>query len=129
MTQSVEEHQEVPKKEATVMPVGRLRKWHRDWTLGAERCQSHCESKKRMTIAGKMTSRHAKGMAEEGECTRDNVASRTQRGHTSEMRPWTGPECNNGIRDRCLNQKLQGRIGIKDPDPKLQLCLRIVQAL
>jgi hypothetical protein len=66
MTQSVEERQEVPKKEATVMPVGRLRKRHRDRTLAAERRQSHCESKKRRTVAGKMTSRRAKGMAEEG---------------------------------------------------------------
>jgi hypothetical protein len=43
------------------------------------------------------------------------------------MRPWTVSECNNGIRGRGLTQKPQGRIGIKDPDAKLQLRLRIEQ--
>jgi hypothetical protein len=70
-------------------------------------------------------------MAEEDiarrECTGDNVASRNQRGRTCKTRPWIGPECNNDIGDRGLNQKLQGRIGIKDPDAKLQLRLRIEQ--
>jgi hypothetical protein len=37
------------------------------------------------------------------------------------MRPWIGPECNNGIGGQGFNQKKQGRIGIKDPDAKLQL--------
>jgi hypothetical protein len=61
------------------------------------------------------------------ECTGDNVASRNQRGRTCKMRPRIGPEGNNGIGGRGLNQKLQGRIGIKDPHAKLQLRLRIEQ--
>jgi hypothetical protein len=61
------------------------------------------------------------------KCTGDNVASRNQRGRMCKMRPWIGPECNNGIEGRGLNQKLQGRIRIKDPDAKLQLHLRIEQ--
>jgi hypothetical protein len=34
------------------------------------------------------------------ECTRDNLASRTQRGRMSRMRPRKGLGCNNGIRNR-----------------------------
>jgi hypothetical protein len=79
-----------------------------------------------------MTSRRAKVAwlkrdIARGECTGDNVASRNQRGRTCKMRPWRGSECNIGIGDRGLNQKLQGIIGIKDPDAKLQLLLRIEQ--
>jgi hypothetical protein len=139
MTQSVEKHQEVPKKETTVTPVGRLRKRRRDRTLAAGRCQkakgrsqSRCESTKRVTAAGKMTSRCAKVAwlmrdIARRECTGDNIASRNQGGRTCKMRPWIGSECNNGIGGRGLNEKLQGRIGIKDPDANLQLCLRIEQ--
>jgi hypothetical protein len=139
MTQSVEKHQEVPKKETTVMPVGRLRKRRRDRTLAAGhrqkakgRSQSCCESTKRVTVAGKMTSRRAKVARlmrdiARRECTVDNVVSRNQRGRTCKMRPWIGLECNNGTRGRGLNQKLQGRSRIKDPDAKLQLHLRIEQ--
>jgi hypothetical protein len=37
--QSVEEHQEIPKEEATVMPVGELKKRRRKRNLGARRRQ------------------------------------------------------------------------------------------
>jgi hypothetical protein len=53
------------------------------------------------------------------ECTEDNVASRNQRGCMSGMRPWIRSECNNTIRGRGLEQKLQGSIGIKDPERRL----------
>jgi hypothetical protein len=36
-----------------------------------------------------------------------------------------GPECNNGIRYQGLRQQLQGKIGIKDPNTRRQLHLRI----
>jgi hypothetical protein len=39
MMQSVEEHQEIPKEDATVMPVGGLRKRRRDRNLAAGRRQ------------------------------------------------------------------------------------------
>jgi hypothetical protein len=61
------------------------------------------------------------------ECTGENVASRNQRGRTCKMRPWIGPEFNNGIGGRGFNQKLQGGIEIKDTDTKLQLRPRIEQ--
>jgi hypothetical protein len=60
MMQSVEEHQEIPKEEATVMPVGEPRKQHRDQNLAAgrrhkpkRRIQASCESRSRLTVAGK----------------------------------------------------------------------------
>jgi hypothetical protein len=94
MTQSIEKHQEVPKKETTVMPVRRLRKRRRDQTLTAGcrqrakgRSQSCCESMKGVTAAGKMKYRRAKVAwlmrdTARRECTGDNVASRNQRGCT-----------------------------------------------
>jgi hypothetical protein len=61
--QSVAEHQEVPKEEAAVMPVGGPRKRRRDKYLAAGHCekpkgriQASCESQKQLTVAGrKMT--------------------------------------------------------------------------
>jgi hypothetical protein len=63
MMQSIAEHQEVPKEEATVMPVRGLRKRHMDWNLAAGHCQkpkgrilASCKSRRRLTIASrKMT--------------------------------------------------------------------------
>jgi hypothetical protein len=43
MMQSIEEHQENPKGEATVMPVGVPRKWRRVCNLAAECCQKRKE--------------------------------------------------------------------------------------
>jgi hypothetical protein len=39
MMQSVEEHQDIPKEDAAVMPVGGPRKRRRVWNLTAERRQ------------------------------------------------------------------------------------------
>jgi hypothetical protein len=112
------------------MPVGRLRKRRRDRTLAAVhrqkakgRSQSRCESTKTVIIAGKTTSCRAivawlKGDIARRECTGDNIASRTQRGRTSELRPWIGPECNNGIRGRGLNQKATRQNRNKGPRRK-----------
>jgi hypothetical protein len=63
--QFVEEHQQIPKEEDAVLPVGGLRKRRRDRNLSAGRCQkpkgriqASCESRRRLTVAGKkMTSR------------------------------------------------------------------------
>jgi hypothetical protein len=63
MRQFVGEHHEVPKEEAAVIPVGGLRKRRRDQDLAAGRSQKpkrriqvSCESRKRLTVAGrKMT--------------------------------------------------------------------------
>jgi hypothetical protein len=64
--QSVEEHQEIPKEDAAVMPVGGLRKRRRDRNLAAgrrqypkERIQASCESRRRLTVAGKKMTRRA----------------------------------------------------------------------
>jgi hypothetical protein len=40
------------------------------------------------------------------------------------MRRWIGPECNSGIRDRVLKQKLQGSKRIKDLGGRVPLCPR-----
>jgi hypothetical protein len=60
------EHQEVPKEEAAVMPVGRLRRWLRDWNLAVERHQKpketnrrSCESWKRLTVSSRRMTRCA----------------------------------------------------------------------
>jgi hypothetical protein len=42
----------------------------------------------------------------------------------SRMRCWIGSECNNGIKDRGLKQKLQGIKQIKDQGGRLLLCPR-----
>jgi hypothetical protein len=64
--QSVEEHQEIPKEEATVMPAGGLRKRRRGRNLAAGRRQkpkgtirASCESSRRFTVAGRKVSRRA----------------------------------------------------------------------
>jgi hypothetical protein len=65
MTQSVKEHQEVPKENDAVMPVGGLRKRRGDRNLAPGRCQkpkgrirANSKSRRRSTVAGrKMTRR------------------------------------------------------------------------
>jgi hypothetical protein len=60
MLQSIEDHQEIAKKEAAVMLVGGLRKWRRVRNLAAEYRQKpkentrgYCGSRKRVTVAGR----------------------------------------------------------------------------
>jgi hypothetical protein len=64
--QPVEEYQEIPKEDTAVMPVGGLRKRRRDRNLVAERRQkpkrrirASCESRRRLTVAGKKVTRRA----------------------------------------------------------------------
>jgi hypothetical protein len=52
MMQSTEEHQEIPKEEAAVMPVGEPRKQHRICNLAAE-----CRQKRKERTRGKTGSR------------------------------------------------------------------------
>jgi hypothetical protein len=66
MMQSVAEHQEVPKEEAVVMPIGRLRKRRRGQNLAAERrhkpkkrIRGYCGSRKRVTVAERKMTRCA----------------------------------------------------------------------
>jgi hypothetical protein len=56
--------------------------------------------------------------------TRDQAKRGTPKRRKDRERRWMGPECNNGIRDRGLKQKLQGRKRIKDPGDRLPLCPR-----
>jgi hypothetical protein len=63
--QAIGEHQEVPKQEATVMPVGGLRKWRRDRNLAVRRhqkgrIQASLVSQKRLTVTSRKVTRHAK---------------------------------------------------------------------
>jgi hypothetical protein len=68
MMQSIEEHQEISKGDPKVMPVGGLRKRHRDRNLAMglhqkpkERIWGYCGSRKRVTIASRRNmSRHAR---------------------------------------------------------------------
>jgi hypothetical protein len=64
MMQSIEEHQEIPKGEATVMTIGGLRKQHRVWNQAAEhrqkqeeRTQGYYGSRKRVNVAGRRMTR------------------------------------------------------------------------
>jgi hypothetical protein len=64
--QSVGEHQEIPKEEATVMPVGEPKKRRRNRNLAAERRQKlkertrgYCGSRNRVTVADRKVSRRA----------------------------------------------------------------------
>jgi hypothetical protein len=67
MMEPVGEHQSVPSEEATVMPVGGLRKQCRDWNLAAERhhklkgrIQVSCGSQKRLTVASRKMTCHVR---------------------------------------------------------------------
>jgi hypothetical protein len=85
-----------------------------------------------VTVAGKKASSSAKVAwlmrdIARRECTGGNVASNNQRERRCKKRQWIGSQWNNGIEGRRLNQKLQGRIGIKDPDAILQMSLWIKQ--
>jgi hypothetical protein len=64
--QSVEEHQEIPKEEAAVMPIGELRKQRRDRNLAAGRGQkpkgrihASSESRRRLTVASRKMTHYA----------------------------------------------------------------------
>jgi hypothetical protein len=64
--QSVEEHLEIPKEDAVVMPVGEPRKRRRDRNLAAgrrqkpkRRIQASCKSRRKLTVAGKKITRRA----------------------------------------------------------------------
>jgi hypothetical protein len=66
MMPSVGEHQEVPKEDAAVMPVGGLGKWRRDRNLASGRrqkpkgrIQASCESRRKSTVAGRNMTRRA----------------------------------------------------------------------
>jgi hypothetical protein len=48
------------------------------------------------------------------ERNKDNVTPRIPKGGTFRKRLWKSPECNTGIRNRGLRQKLQGRNGVED---------------
>jgi hypothetical protein len=75
MMQSVGEHQEILKEEATVMPVGGLRKWRWDRNLPGGCCQqlkggiqASFESQKRLTVTGRRMTCHA------GEASSERIA-------------------------------------------------------
>jgi hypothetical protein len=118
-------HQEVPKKEAAVMPVGGLRKQCGDREMAARHCQkpkgriqARCESLKRLTITcRKMTHRarvawRKRNMARK-DCTRANVVQEIRRGRTFGRRCQLKPECSKGIRSRDVEEPLHLRKGRK----------------
>jgi hypothetical protein len=110
MMQSIEEHQEIPKGEATVMPVGEPRKWRSVRNLAVERHKKRKErtrgksgSRRKSAAAGRKVSRRAKvawhkrNIARK-ECKRANVVQEIQRGRTFRSRHQQEPENSNGIR-------------------------------
>jgi hypothetical protein len=91
--------------------------------------QGNCGSQKEFAAAGIRTTHCAKvargkehGLQRQGN---DDIAPRTQKGLTEETKRLNSPECKNGVRYQGLRQQLQGKIGIKDPDTRRQLHLRI----
>jgi hypothetical protein len=126
MMQSVVEHEEVPKEEAEVMPVGGLRKRSGDRNPATRRrqkpkgrIQAGCESRKRLTVAGRRMT-HCAGVAwlrrnvVRKDWTRNQAERGTPKRREDGERLWKGPECNNGIRDRGLREQLQSRMRIED---------------
>jgi hypothetical protein len=71
MKQSIEEHQEIPKGEAAVMPVGGLRKWCRVCNLAVE-----CRQKGREMTRGNSGSRRKSAAAYRKVSYRAKVAWR-----------------------------------------------------
>jgi hypothetical protein len=87
----------------------------------------NCGPRKEFSPAGiRMThsAKVARGKEHVLQGRKDNSPPRTPTGRTSRLRSWIGPECNNGIRDRGLKQKLEGRTRIKDLGGRLLLCPR-----
>jgi hypothetical protein len=125
MLQSVGEHQEVPKGEAAVMPVGRLRKRRRDQNLVTGRCQkpkgriqASFESRKRLTVACRKMTRRARVACRKRniarkDCARANVVQEIRRGRTFGKRRQPKPECSKGIRSRDVEEPLNLRKGRK----------------
>jgi hypothetical protein len=115
MMQYMEEHQEISKEEAAVMPVGGLRKQRRDRNLAAGhrqkpkgRIQASCDSRRRLTVACEKMTRRATVALHKGNVfrkilTEENYGPRKKLTATG-MRKC--PECNSGIRDRELRQQL-----------------------
>jgi hypothetical protein len=116
-----EEHQVAPKEEAAVMPVGGLRKRRRDRNLAAGprqepkgRIQENSESRRRLTVAGRKRTCHARVAWRRENCvrkdwTRNQAEQEPPKQRRGMKRLWKVPECNNGLRNRGLSQQL--RIG------------------
>jgi hypothetical protein len=132
--QSVEEHQETPEEVAAVMPVGGLRKRRRDRNLAAgrlqkpkKRIQATCESRRKLTVAGKKITRHVTVAWRKRDVLRRigtqinygprKILTVTGKKTTScETVAWHNE---NVVRkdcagDRGLREQLRGRMGISD---------------
>jgi hypothetical protein len=110
MTQSIGEHQEVPKEEAAVMPVGGLRKRRRDRNLAVGRrqklkgrIQASLVSRKKVTIVGRKVTCSAKATWRKRniarkDCTRANMIQEIRRGWTFGRRHQPKPECSKSLK-------------------------------
>jgi hypothetical protein len=113
----VAEQEKVPKEEAAVKPVRRLKKQHRGWHLYAgfrgkqkEWTQGKGGCWKKLAAAHRRMTRRAgvtrcKGHGCKGQ-NKDDVGKRTQKGRTEEKRCWKDLEFKNGIRNQDLRQQL-----------------------
>jgi hypothetical protein len=84
---------------------------------------------KRLTVTdSKTTSRatvawHSENVVRKG-CARDQAKRGTPKRRKDGEGLWKFPECNNGIKDQGIKQKLHSRKRIKDLGDRLPLCLR-----
>jgi hypothetical protein len=117
MMQSIEEHEEIPKKDTVVMPVGGPRKRHRVCSL---RTQGYCGSRRKLAAACRKVSCCAKvawrkGHSYEGPSieqelwknkTRNKTARGTRIGRMLGRRQLMRQEGTNGTRNRDIKEQL-----------------------
>jgi hypothetical protein len=86
--------------------------WQKRKLVRKFQTQEICGSRKELSVAHREIMHRAKVAWCRGHnhkrYDQDNAALRTPAGRTSRMRRWKDPECNNGIRDQGIKQKLQG---------------------
>jgi hypothetical protein len=116
------EHQEDPKEDAAVKPVGGLRNRNRDQNLAAKRSgqpeeqtRGNCGARNELAPASRKMTGHAGGAQHKANfirkhSIRDNVEQETWKGQTEEKRRWKGPECKTGIKDPGTRRQLRIKI-------------------
>jgi hypothetical protein len=127
-TESVVVHEVVPKEEAAVQTFRALKERYEDRYLAVEhrrqlkkRTQGDGGSRKKLTAACRRMTHRAGTARRKGRChkgptvdqrrrkyrTRDKVARGTSKGRTFGKRRRAQPECNNGVRNRDLKERLR----------------------
>jgi hypothetical protein len=101
--------------------------WRRESVVRKIRTHENCGLHKEWTANGIRMTHHAKVSRRRGHdrkgYNKENVGQETQKGRTSRVRRWKGPECDNGIRDQGLKQQLHSSRWIKNLCGRLLLHL------